>query len=257
MIWDLQSQIRAELNGQMCVYDSSSHYDHLAYLFQGLRGLAAIFVACSHISLAYGGSIRTIPVAGEPSRWFQMPLLNLPLSGTPWINVFLVLTGLVNLAGPIKKSRSGDFHSALSGLSVSAFRRTLRLVLPCTIATFISWILCQLHAFEMGRSVDSNWMQSTSPAPSDSLSAAITSLFTAIWRTWNDADNYFDKNQWTMIQFLQGSFLLFLALLATIKAAPFRRNIIFGMLYGYYWFLYDSTHLNRSHTTSLIISQFE
>jgi hypothetical protein len=61
-------------------------------------------------------------------------------------------------------------------------------------------------------------MQSTSPAPSESLSAAVISLFTAIWRTWINADNYFDKNQWTMIQFLQGSFLLFLALL--VKGSP-------------------------------------
>jgi peptidoglycan/LPS O-acetylase OafA/YrhL len=214
----------------------------LAHHPQGLRGLAAIFVVCSHVFLAYGGSLTTLPVLGAPTRWFQLPILNLPLLGVPWINVFMVLTGFVNSAGPLKKSRSGNFDAALSGLSASTFRRTLRLVLPCTIATVMSWLLCQLHGYEMARIVDSGWLQSTSPAPSESLSAAVVSLFTAIWRTWNSGDDYYDKNQWTMVQFLQGSFLLFLALLATIKAAPLRRNILFGMLYGYYWYLYDSMY---------------
>jgi hypothetical protein len=34
-IWELQSQVRAELSGQMCVYDDSLHCNHLAYLFSG------------------------------------------------------------------------------------------------------------------------------------------------------------------------------------------------------------------------------
>lgn len=142
--------------------------------------------------------------------------------------------------GPIKRARAGNVEGSLAGLASSTFRRTSRLVLPCTIATVISWFICQLQGYLIGRMIQSEWMRNTSSPPGDNIFEAIGQLFTELWRTWAESDNLYDRNQWTMPFFLKASFMLFVALLATVKAVPRYRMLIFFGLYLYSWFTKDS-----------------
>jgi peptidoglycan/LPS O-acetylase OafA/YrhL len=151
------------------------------------------------------------------------------------VATFLLLTGFVNALKPIKLARSGRSDVALGSLASSAFRRTLRLMLPCTVATIMSWALCQLGGYEIGRLVESEWMSYTSPPRSTTLFGIASDLIQAIYATWARADNIYDKNQWTMEWFLKGSMVLFVTLLATVKATAKYRMLIFLVLFLYSW----------------------
>ena len=204
---------------------------------KGLRGVASVFVVTSHLVRGY--AIWLLRPAVEENGyipWYEWPFIRAYAEGWPWVAVFLILTGFVNTIQPVQKARTGNTDSSLSGLASSAFRRTLRLVLPCTIATFFSWIIAQCGGYNIARMVDSEWMRSSGSAErSQSVLTAITDLLRAIYRTWAWADNDYDRNQWSMTWFLRGTMLLYVTLLATVRVRPRYRMLIFLALFLYSW----------------------
>jgi len=204
---------------------------------KGLRGVASFFVVTSH--LARGYAIWLLRPAIEENGyipWYDWPFIRAYAEGFPWVAIFLVLTGFVNAIQPIQKARAGGTDASLSGLASSAFRRTLRLVLPCMIATFFSWIIAQCGGYNIARMVESDWMRSSGSAErSKSVLAAITDLLRAVYHTWAWADNEYDRNQWSMTWFLRGTMLLYVTLLATVRARPRYRMLIFLGLFLYSW----------------------
>ncbi|KAF1982002.1 hypothetical protein K402DRAFT_398040 [Aulographum hederae CBS 113979] len=208
----------------------------------GFRGLAALLVVSSHLTLTF------FPAALPPSSsksalpsWYQLPYLRLLFTeGFPWVAVFFLLTGFVNALGPIKKARSSRPETALASLSSSTFRRVFRLVLPCTIMTVVSWAICQFDGYEMGRISSSEWIRNTSPMKSANFLAAVRALAKWIFKTWAHGENTYDKNQWTMIWFLKGSMMLFLILLALVRATPSWRVGVLAGLYIWAFIKKDS-----------------
>jgi peptidoglycan/LPS O-acetylase OafA/YrhL len=163
-----------------------------------------------------------------------LPFIRIYAEGFPWLAIFLVLTGFVNSLKPIQQARADKTASSLAGLASSAFRRTLRLVLPCTIATIISWTIVQCGGYSIGKMVDSEWMNNTcGAAPSGSFFGAIYDLIRAVFRTWAYMDNEYDRNQWAMSWFLKGNMVLYVTLLATVRAQPRHRMLIFLALFLY------------------------
>lgn len=148
--------------------------------------------------------------------------------------MFLLLTGFVNALKPIKLARAGRVDNALESLASSCFRRTSRLVLPSAFATFFAWILCELGGYRIGSMVESAWMNNTSPLPSGSVSAAVRSLLKAIFDTWK-GKNAIDGNQWVVPVILKGSLMLYVSLLALVRATPGYRMLCFGALFAYSW----------------------
>lgn len=162
--------------------------------------------------------------------------------------MFLLLTGFVNSLKPIKLARAGRVDTALESLASSCFRRTSRLVLPCTIATVFAWILCEIGGYRIGSMVESGWMNNTSPLPSKSVFAAIRRLLKAIFDTWKGKNNI-EKNQWVVPVILKASLTLYVALLALVRATPRYRMLSFGALFLYSWFCKDGGfNLNLSYT---------
>jgi hypothetical protein len=198
-------------------------------------------VVASHLVLGHGVWL-TAPSKGGDVRpaVYNLPFIRAPFEGYAWVSFFLVLTGFVNALKPIKQARDGRVDAALSGLASSCLRRTSRLVLPCTIATFFSWILCEVGAFEIGAMTTSEWMRETCPRPSGSVWAALHSLGRAIYETWTSNNNVVDRNQWVMLWFLKGSLMLYAALLATSRAVAKYRMLIFVGLLLYSWETRDS-----------------
>jgi len=180
----------------------------------------------------YSDNIYTV------SFW-HWPIIRTPAEGFPWVAIFFVLSGYVNALKPIKLMRTEQRDTALSGLATSAFRRSLRLVLPCTIVTVLTWIMAQFGAFQIGKAVNSHWLSSTSPAGSAAVWQAIKDLSWAIYSTWVGANNYYDMNQWSMMWFLKGSLALYLLLVAVSKCTPAGRMCIVFAVFALNWKLHD------------------
>jgi len=221
----------------------------------GLRGIAAFFVVTSHLTLGYASWLeRSSRTKDIRPAFYNWPFIRVYAQGSPWVTAFLVLTGFVNAIKPIKQARAGQVDSALSNLASSCFRRSARLILPCTIATFFSWILCEIGGYKIGAMLESGWMNNTSPLPSGSIPAAFCRLFSSIYDTWAHGRNALDKNQWAMILFLKGTLALYVILLATVRATARYRMLIFSGLVILSWAKRD-THIGLPIYTGALLTE--
>jgi peptidoglycan/LPS O-acetylase OafA/YrhL len=167
---------------------------------------------------------------GRPTL-FQRPILRLVSSGHSWVAVFFILMGFVNALKPLSLARSGKSDAASSKLAASAFSRVCRLMLPAAFATCLSWLLCQLGFYEMSRESDAFWLSQNTPEASTNIFAAFVDLKDGIINTWLLAtDNRYDQPQWALIYLMQGSLMIILGLLMTIKMAPLWRTISLSIL---------------------------
>ncbi|KAL9130625.1 MAG: hypothetical protein Q9217_001239 [Psora testacea] len=188
----------------------------------GLRGIAAVYVMFSHMTIAFARYIIP-PATSEngPSYWMQRPILRLVAQGPAWVSCFIILSGFVNSLRPIKLSRAGQIDTALSNLAVSSFRRSFRLFLPALTATVLSWFICQLGAYETAKKSDAYWLSITSPQRSISWETAIGDLMRAVRNTWLfNPENPYDQPQWALLYLLLGSMITFTTLLVTINLTP-------------------------------------
>ena len=200
-----------------------SHGGHsilLTLSCQGLRGIATLGVVSSHLVLCFGRSLVR-PCCGHDEvtpMLFQRPVLRLISTGHSWVAVFFVLMGFVNSLKALKLAQLDQRESALSTLATASLRRPFRLILPASLATIIAWAVCQLGLMEGGRTGDAWWLYENTPPPSTSWFQAFMHLWTALWHTWTyGGANMYDQPQWTMIFLLQGSMMVFAALLVVIN----------------------------------------
>lgn len=214
----------------------------------------------SHMTLAFARYIVR-PADGEhgPSQWMQRPILRLVGQGPAWVACFIILSGFVNSLKPIKLARQGNIETALSNLAVSSFRRSFRLFLPAAAATTISWFICQFGAYETARNSDAYWLQITSPEISPSWGQAGIDLIYAIRNTWlYNPENPYDQPQWALMYLLQGSMLVFMALLATINLTPRFRVITMMICWFWSWNwgirIGDRMHVGLFQCSSLTLS---
>lgn len=152
--------------------------------------------------------------------------------------LFFILSGFVNALKPIKLAKSGQIETALSNLAVSSFRRTFRLMLPAAAATLLSWTLCQMGAYEYARHGDAYWLYTYTPGASSTWGTALDDLVVALGRTWTLGEvNYYDQPQWALVYLLQGSMMIFCALLVTINLRPTWRLVCLGIfaLWSFDW----------------------
>jgi hypothetical protein len=192
-----------------------------------------LFVVSSHVVLCYARGLVN-PCCGEDNAspsLFQRPIFRLVASGHSWVAIFFILLGFVNSLKPIGLARAGKHDVASSKLSASAFSRVLRLILPATIATSFSWLLCQLGLYTMSQESDAFWLMTNTPAPSPNVFAAVVDLKTALVDTWSlQSDNAYDQPQWALVHLLQGSFMTIMVLLMTIRMTPGWRILLVVIL---------------------------
>lgn len=165
-------------------------------------------------------------------RLFQRPILRLIAQGQAMVSMFFILSGFVNALKPLKLARAGNVESALSNLAVSSSRRSFRLVLPATLATIISWLLTNLGAYRMGKNSDAYWLRTHTPLPSSSWGRAIGDLVLALRSTWSlNGGNPYDQPQWVLLYLLQGSMMVFIALLITVNLTSLWRIAVISLFY--------------------------
>lgn len=64
---------------------------------------------------------------------------------------------------------------------------------------------------------------------------AFKSLFRAQTETWTTGWDEYDGTQWTLHMFLEGAFMVYTTMLATVLVRPKARFIIYGIMYMYFW----------------------
>lgn len=203
---------------------------------QGLRGIAAVFVVTSHISRAFAPTLLGPQISDNTGPTiFHLPFVRLPAQGPPWVALFFLLTGYVNAMKPLKQARAGNTTAAFQTLASSSLRRTARLVLPTTVATVLSWLVCQLGGYKLANRCESDWIKFSSTEPSTGVFAAVGDLLRNIFTTWLSGANRYDPVQWTLVFLLKASLFVYITLLATVRTQSFYRMLIFTGLYAFSW----------------------
>ena len=136
-----------------------------------------MFVVTTHCINAFALQYYATPANEDGSvNLFQLPFLRLVSCGHTCVSVFFLLSGFVCSLKPLRLARAMKPEEVRTAIAGSAVRRVFRLVVPCTIATVISWILAQFDAFGMAQTVGEDWLHYTSPRPSTSIYQAIIDL---------------------------------------------------------------------------------
>ncbi|TKA74623.1 hypothetical protein B0A49_06918 [Cryomyces minteri] len=202
----------------------------------GLRGCASFVVVTGHLCTAFAPYLHS-PAMGEdlPPTLFQYPFLRLVVGGRSAVALFFLVTGYVNSISPIAKSRAGNTDAAFHGIAKSALARSGRLVLPTVIATVFSWLLAQLGGYSMGEHVDATWIRQGWHGRATDPWTAIESLVHAVIETWTVGWDEYDGTQWTLILFLEGAFMVYMTMVATVLVTPFARKAIIWALWVYSW----------------------
>ncbi|OJD10658.1 hypothetical protein ACJ73_09733 [Blastomyces percursus] len=202
----------------------------------GLRGVASFIVVTGHICTAFVPYLHN-PTAreGEGPLFFQLPFFRLVVGGRGAVAIFFIITGFVNSLNPVKNARANNTSVALVNLARSTFTRSGRLVLPTSIAVCIAWFLAQLGAFHMASRVDAGWIRLQAHPPDASWGQALIKLFRALTLFWHTGPGEYDGTHWTLVYFLQGSFRVYLALLAMMLLQTRYWRLITGFLYVWCW----------------------
>ena len=207
---------------------------------QGIRGTASFLVVTAHVcrSLAPFLLAPTISDKSGPVL-LQLPFVRCFVMGRASVAIFAIISGYVNGLKPTRQTRAGQVDATLVGIAKSAYRRTGRFIAPVIVATFMSWLMCQLGAYRLAKVVDSSWIRDTSPKVSVSFPMAFVDLFQNLVTTWTSGANTYDPIQWTMTYLLRGSMLVYLALFATAYVQPRYRMIVYAIMQAYYWWIGD------------------
>ncbi|EPE08172.1 acyltransferase family protein [Ophiostoma piceae UAMH 11346] len=197
----------------------------------GFRGLASSLVVLTHLSRSF--DLQLFDSAdGEKAipRVVQYPFIRVLFQGRIGVAVFAMVTGYVCALKPVRLFRQGQQDVAYKSMGKSALRRVPRLILPAAFATFLTWLACELGAYNVAAHCDSWWIRETGPKPIPSLWRGIRSLINNILATWTAGGNQYDANQWTMLPLLVGSLWVYVFLLATGFVRPrYRMMASMGM----------------------------
>jgi hypothetical protein len=212
---------------------------------KGLRGVCASCVVCHHLFMGLRGDV--IYPGSEHARThgiWHWPFFHAFTEGYQWVVIFLILAGWVNALKPLQAMNRGETNTALLLLCKGSFRRPLRLMIPAGIITLTSGFMAQLDLFHYGGHA-TLWITQGSPAPMNSSWAALQRLWESLWASWFGAGNYYERNQWVMTWFLEGSWKLYSALLPMTIMHPTWRRIVVALHLWWAW----STHESQSHFT--------
>ncbi|KAF2751215.1 hypothetical protein M011DRAFT_473720 [Sporormia fimetaria CBS 119925] len=207
---------------------------------EGVRGVASFFVVVTHLCRAWNYTLW-FPRDHEDAapQFLQLPFIRLPWQGRIGVTMFAFLTGYVCAIKPLRQAKSGNTSAALSTLAKSAFRRPPRLILPSTIALLLAWFFAQIGGFNISQRCDSRWMRSSSPKDIGSLDTEIPRFFKQFQRNWISNHNDYDDHQWALNPLLQGAFMIYIVLMATIFMKARARIFTLVVLFCWYWNNYN------------------
>jgi hypothetical protein len=201
-----------------------------------VRGVASFWVVVTHLCRAWDYSLWSPRDTEDATpQLLQLPFLRLPWQGRIGVTMFAFLTGYVCAIKPLRQAKSGNIPAALTTLGKSAFRRPPRLIMPATIAMFIAWFFAQLGAFEIAHRSDSRWFRRSVPINIGGLDTEIPRFIANFQSAWSGGNNEYDDHQWALLPLLQGAFLIYILLFATVFMKFRMRLFTCCVLFLWYW----------------------
>lgn len=107
--------------------------------------------------------------------------------------------------------------------------------MPATIALVFAWFFAQIGAFEVAHRSDSHWFRRSVPQNIGSLDTEIPRLLRNFQGAWSGANNEYDDHQWALLPLLQGAFLIYVLLFATVFMKFRMRLFTCTVLFLWYW----------------------
>lgn len=107
--------------------------------------------------------------------------------------------------------------------------------MPATIALVIAWFFAQIGAFEIAHRSDSHWFRRSVPQNIGGLNTEIPRLIKNFQKSWSGANNEYDDHQWALLPLLQGAFLIYVLLFATVFMKFRMRLFTCTVLFFWYW----------------------
>jgi peptidoglycan/LPS O-acetylase OafA/YrhL len=137
-----------------------SHRKKKADIYQqGLRGIAGVLVVFHHLRCGFAPDYNLPPSPGAHIPIFQLPYLRLLITGGNFcVAIFFILSGFVCSIKSLRRGRAEDKDGARNVASDSIVRRAVRLIVPPTIATFVSWVCSQTGAYTLAYDYGSWWL---------------------------------------------------------------------------------------------------
>ncbi len=215
--------------------------------------MASLTVVGGHLCTSFMPILHSPAVSDtEGPMLFQLPILRLCVGGRSAVALFLLITGYVNALGPRAKARAGSIDAAFASLSKSALGRPGRLILPAVIATIFSWLLANLHAYDMTKHVDATWIRQGWHGASPTVADALISLLRAEISTWTTGWDEYDGTQWMLRVSLLGSMIVYTTTLATMLVTPRARKIVYAFIYFCGWVAGDGESEPNSLTRLIL-----
>lgn len=200
-----------------------------AYL-DGLRGTAAFIVFIHHSiidwfpALSHGyGSLGT----SDTTLLLQLPIVRIVYAGRGMVAVFFIISGYVLSYKALRLMHEQQYSKLLDSFASSAFRRSMRLYLPCIASTFTSLLFCRA-----GWYIQDPLVQNAIPPVQETFYAQVqhwafhTFLIVNPFQLVDGRNIYsppYDGHLWTIPIEFHGSIIVFLILLCLSRARKFVR----------------------------------
>ncbi|KAK8114327.1 hypothetical protein PG999_006396 [Apiospora kogelbergensis] len=213
-----------------------------AYL-DGVRGVAALIVYVFHWGYLWFPFLRrgwhsssASGVSETDDLFLQLPVVRALHSGRASVTVFFVVSGYVLAVKTLARIHQGQSDRALDSLAGSLFRRPFRLYLPIVVATFINLVLVRCGAGVFQKDPTGSGGPPRGKTWREQLRhwSAHTVHLVNPFRNINGRANLYSPpyngHLWTIPIEFKGSLLVFVLLLAFIKA---RRWLHMGVTLGF------------------------
>jgi hypothetical protein len=183
-----------------------------AYL-DGMRGLAALMVFFYHLfssthdlTTAWGGTGKP----DEHREFLKLPFVRFIYSGPAMVAIFYVVSGYALSYKPVKLMRNKSWKDLLHTLSSAAYRRAVRLYLPCFVSTLLIILMVRVGVYEITRDIANDQNRLTRIREPhlprfESLWHQLTDWANMMWifvHPWSfgtkDTDIDIDKHLWTI-----------------------------------------------------------
>jgi peptidoglycan/LPS O-acetylase OafA/YrhL len=121
-------------------------------------------VVFHHLRCGFAPEYNLPPPAGSNPYLFQLPFLRLLITGGNFcVCIFFLLSGFVCSVKSLRRGRVDDKVGARNVASDSIVRRVVRLVVPPTMATVLSWVCSQTGAYNVALTHGSSWLARVQP----------------------------------------------------------------------------------------------
>lgn len=243
-MWSFRALLPSFVSGTIWPEDDNCHSRrhkqlHPTSYLDGLRGIAAMIVfICHYTEKRHGYLLPTYGLQQVPctdsdeidmhpsSSFLQLPFIRVLYSGRPMVHIFFVVSGFALSYRPLGLLHGPEgLNACYAALASSAFRRPVRLFLPCAVSTFAIAVLAQTGQLY---AADKTWYGQL-----NSWARTYAGRIAWPWAWDRDLRPGYNIHLWTIPIEFAHAMLLFLVLLALVPLKTRLRQVMTVLLAGH------------------------